>query len=254
MATVYSSITFKEFSSWCNERAADGKWSMNTAIACSTMCTEMYKVWWFKREKVWKEKYEKDALSIFNEINRKIELEKEGKLKEELEKKRAHTRECYKKASSSPYNTVHFRKLGDTEFYTSIPYTIKPEAAYTGNIYSNRTKLYGEYSKNLGDYMSQPYTSFSLYESLIYNEHLLQYVYSVDIYPEGLDICDSLLVLTADDICDFDAKGIDNFIVGFLKESALEVDKEAVRKDIENRKKAIENLQNTINILEQYTK
>ena len=29
MAAVYSSITFKEFSAWCNERAADGKWSMN---------------------------------------------------------------------------------------------------------------------------------------------------------------------------------------------------------------------------------
>ena len=48
-------MTFKEFNKWCNERAADGCWSLNTAITCIAINVYMNKVPFYRRKKVWKE-------------------------------------------------------------------------------------------------------------------------------------------------------------------------------------------------------
>lgn len=37
-------MTFSEFSSWSNDRACDGKWSMSEAASCSIICTEIYSI------------------------------------------------------------------------------------------------------------------------------------------------------------------------------------------------------------------
>ena len=49
-------MTFKEFSKWCNERACDGCWGMKEAMICVTICEDIYKKPFWKREKIWREK------------------------------------------------------------------------------------------------------------------------------------------------------------------------------------------------------
>lgn len=51
-------MTFRKFMEWCNHRAADGCWSMTTATVCINIINEILKERFWKREKVWKEKYE----------------------------------------------------------------------------------------------------------------------------------------------------------------------------------------------------
>lgn len=46
-------MKFKEFSEWCNQRAADGCWGYAEALACSRCLDEVYKKPWWKREKIW---------------------------------------------------------------------------------------------------------------------------------------------------------------------------------------------------------
>lgn len=58
-------MIYRQFRAWCNKRAADGCWSMNTAMFCINIVGEMEKIPFWKREKVWKEKYEE-------EINRDV--------------------------------------------------------------------------------------------------------------------------------------------------------------------------------------
>lgn len=66
------SMTFKEFREWCNLRAADGCWSMETAIFCLGLATEINKLWFWKREKEWK-KHEKYVLeNVVNPIKEKM--------------------------------------------------------------------------------------------------------------------------------------------------------------------------------------
>lgn len=66
-------MTFKQFDAWCNERACDGCWGMLTAMACIDLTRKMRKVPFWKREKVWREKYEKQVLDeIVNPIEEKI--------------------------------------------------------------------------------------------------------------------------------------------------------------------------------------
>lgn len=69
----YDYISYKQFNTWCNKRAADGCWSMKTAIYCLSLIDKINKVWFFRREKVWKENYEEFARSIVNEIQEKME-------------------------------------------------------------------------------------------------------------------------------------------------------------------------------------
>ncbi|MCK9480042.1 MAG: hypothetical protein M0R40_11180 [Firmicutes bacterium] len=46
-------MTFKEFSAWCNQRACDGMWGINTAIVCMEAGTAIAKKPFWKREKEW---------------------------------------------------------------------------------------------------------------------------------------------------------------------------------------------------------
>lgn len=58
-------MKYKEFVKWCNDRASDGCWGMAEAMTCiNTMDTVNKKPFW-KREKVWKDRYEQ---SIVNNI------------------------------------------------------------------------------------------------------------------------------------------------------------------------------------------
>jgi hypothetical protein len=46
-------MTFKEFSAWCNERAADGCWGLNTAKICIKIIDKVQKERFWRREKAW---------------------------------------------------------------------------------------------------------------------------------------------------------------------------------------------------------
>lgn len=249
----YESMTFKQFSAWCNERAADGQWGMDTAIRCSTVCSELHEVFFLWREKTWKAKFEAEMLEIVNDIEHKIELAKEGKLKEEMDAKRKQTLECYAQTKKSIYNTGRFRPVKGTNYFMKMPFIVKPEAGFSDKVYSNETEL-GVRSTKLGDYMSQDYNKVSLDESLIYNEYMRKFVYSIDIYPTNLDICDALLVLTADKIEDFDGDAIDRFIAGFIEESFLEYDKEEIQKMIDQNNETIKTEQEHNEFLSGYLK
>ena len=54
-------ITFKEFVDWANKRAADGQWSLNTAMTSTLVISEIYNIKKLfgtnkAREKAWEEK------------------------------------------------------------------------------------------------------------------------------------------------------------------------------------------------------
>ena len=68
-------MTYKEFNDWCNQRACDGCWSMNTAIYCIGVCEEINSIPFWKRNKVWKTEYE-------DEIVNKVIIPIENKMKE----------------------------------------------------------------------------------------------------------------------------------------------------------------------------
>lgn len=63
-------MKFREFIRWCNERASDGCWGMLEAITCISIMQEVREQHFWKREKYWKEKYEK---TVLNEIVDPIE-------------------------------------------------------------------------------------------------------------------------------------------------------------------------------------
>lgn len=48
-------MTYKGFLKWANDRACDGRWGLDTAMACTQMATLLYSVPWFRRKKLWKE-------------------------------------------------------------------------------------------------------------------------------------------------------------------------------------------------------
>lgn len=67
-------MTFKEFDRWCNKRACDGYWGVINAITCCSIVEEILKLPFWKREKIWKNKYETDVVNqIVNPVNEMIE-------------------------------------------------------------------------------------------------------------------------------------------------------------------------------------
>lgn len=61
--------TFREFADYCNQRAADGRWSLQDAVVCADICHRVYavkKLFGIKkaREKEW-EKLKKDLNQDF---------------------------------------------------------------------------------------------------------------------------------------------------------------------------------------------
>ena len=62
-------MTYKEFVSWCNERACDGYWSSSTAIYCIEVMTTIDALPFWKRKKEWlkvKDTIETDVVSVIN--------------------------------------------------------------------------------------------------------------------------------------------------------------------------------------------
>ena len=67
-------MKFREFVSWCNQRATDGCWGMLEAMVCVDIIETVRKERFRKREKFWKENYADDVLEqIVNPIEKKIE-------------------------------------------------------------------------------------------------------------------------------------------------------------------------------------
>ena len=58
-------MKYKEFVVWCNQRACDGQWGINTAICCIEVIIHIKKIPFWKRERVWKQNFES---AILNEI------------------------------------------------------------------------------------------------------------------------------------------------------------------------------------------
>ena len=56
-------MKFKEFVEWCNQRACDGCWGMNTAMFCIETIRDVRKQPFWKREKYW------------HDINRELQVE-----------------------------------------------------------------------------------------------------------------------------------------------------------------------------------
>ena len=67
-------MKFREFVSWCNQRAADGCWGMLEAMVCIDIMEKVRQERFWRREKFWKENYADDVLEqIVNPIEKKIE-------------------------------------------------------------------------------------------------------------------------------------------------------------------------------------
>jgi len=67
-------MTFKEFASWCNQRACDGMWGLQAAVFCSNLCEEIYKYRFsFRRENIWNKHPKRGtAISLVKGINERI--------------------------------------------------------------------------------------------------------------------------------------------------------------------------------------
>lgn len=71
-------MKYKEFVAWCNQRACDGCWSMETALYCIVIMRKIDSLPFWKREKEWrkiKDEVEKNVVSV---IDAKIKAWKEG--------------------------------------------------------------------------------------------------------------------------------------------------------------------------------
>lgn len=67
-------MKYKEFRAWCNQRSADSCWSMMTAMFCIHVIEEVKKIPFWKRERIWKEKYEEEIMrDVVKPIEKKIE-------------------------------------------------------------------------------------------------------------------------------------------------------------------------------------
>ena len=71
-------MKFKEFVNWCNDRAFDGCWSMNTALFCIGVVDKVRKKPFWKREREWqrinREEYDvvKNVVSVINAEMKKL--------------------------------------------------------------------------------------------------------------------------------------------------------------------------------------
>lgn len=65
-------MTYKEFVSWCNDRACDGRWGFRKAKACCEIISIVQSAPFWKRKKVW-QAYEPDVVKkIVNPTNELI--------------------------------------------------------------------------------------------------------------------------------------------------------------------------------------
>jgi hypothetical protein len=54
-------MSFAEFKDWCNQRAADGCWSLNTAVFCLDLMRHIQKMRPWNKERAWK-RFEKEII------------------------------------------------------------------------------------------------------------------------------------------------------------------------------------------------
>ena len=67
-------MTFKQFGSWCNDRACDGCWGYKEALLCIEVIDNVRKYPFWKREKVWNRYFkERIMTAIVEPTNRKIQ-------------------------------------------------------------------------------------------------------------------------------------------------------------------------------------
>lgn len=68
-------MKYKEFIEWCNCRAADGCWGLETVLFCIGIVNQIRKEPFWRREKKWKELNEiyKIVETIVEPINQEIE-------------------------------------------------------------------------------------------------------------------------------------------------------------------------------------
>lgn len=62
-------MTYKQFIQWCNNRACDGRWSINAFIVCKSIIKNIEHLPFWKRKKEWlkiKDEVEKDIVSVTN--------------------------------------------------------------------------------------------------------------------------------------------------------------------------------------------
>lgn len=74
-------MTFKEFNKWCNCRACDGCWDMNTAMYCVEICRKINKLPFWKKKKAWNEVKDFIEKEVIQVIDEKIALIKTGEQK-----------------------------------------------------------------------------------------------------------------------------------------------------------------------------
>lgn len=66
-------MTFKEFCKWANQRACDGKWDFTTCMLSISIIDEINQAPFWKRNRIWKSKYEFIASHFLKEIKRYYE-------------------------------------------------------------------------------------------------------------------------------------------------------------------------------------
>ena len=57
-------ISYNKFREWCNMRACDGMWDIRQAMYAIDILEEMRRVSFWKRRRIWRERYEQQALSV----------------------------------------------------------------------------------------------------------------------------------------------------------------------------------------------
>lgn len=65
-------MKYKEFRKWCNNRSADGCWSMHTAMFCINIMDHIDGFYFWRREKVWKEFENEVVENVIIPINNKM--------------------------------------------------------------------------------------------------------------------------------------------------------------------------------------
>ena len=74
MAKKIKDITFDEFSEWCNRRACDGQWSMQTAMICIEVYDKIYAIKSiFRKKKKREDEWNKIKADYFN-LDAEIEV------------------------------------------------------------------------------------------------------------------------------------------------------------------------------------
>lgn len=66
-------MKFREFVSWASDRAADGFWNYQIATVSLAIIHDVQKIPFWKRERIWKDKFENDVLNdLVYPVNKRI--------------------------------------------------------------------------------------------------------------------------------------------------------------------------------------